>query len=99
MASEFEDRDASAQLLKYTKRRDLILVGCVVIYVLGPVIYNWIESLNDIETKTKRIDFSDLYKGEERMLYRIHEEISELRWDIRHQQPFGWRDVAKDLSR
>ena len=69
----------------YTKRRDKILIIAVLIYLAGPTFIQWAESLNNIDVYFSRIDFSGSYSGQERILYEIKEEISDVRTDIRNE--------------
>ena len=83
------------ELLMYTKRRDRILILAVSIYLSGPTVIEWAESLNDVHLNLSKIDTRHFHKGEERILFDVKEEISLLREDIRKQghRTFGWRDV------
>jgi len=94
-----ESSDTCRDMLRYVMRRDIVILCVVLTYMFGPHIYNFIESLNDIEINVTEVDVSEWYRGEERMLYQVKREISELRSDIRKGQAFGWRDVFKDLAR
>ena len=101
MAENQEQHEVQNALLSYAKRRDRILIIVVLIYMFGPNLYHWLESMNDIHLNFERIDFSDLYSGEERMLYQIKQEIFDLRMEISEERgrTFGWRDVFEDLAR
>jgi len=91
-----ENNGTQNKLLRYTKRRDKILIVAVLIYMTGPTIYEWKESLDDIQLNLHEgFDFGDQYRGQEKMLYQIREEISDLRGEIQKQgrRTLTWRDV------
>jgi hypothetical protein len=101
MADNQEKDEVQNALLRYAKRRDRILIVVVLIYMFGPNLYHWLESMNDIHLNFERIDFSSHYSGEMRMLHEIKGEIFDLRMEISKERgrTFGWRDVFEDLAR
>ena len=86
-------------VLRYMKRRDLIILGCVLFYMFGPAIYNRVESLNDIHLNFSSFDPSRFHSGSELRLYKIEDEIHQLREDMKHDRRLSWPAVFDDLSR